>query len=105
MRLTFVRSLVTELISVFLEQHSKLSGKNLKSCPEVVTFKLQDSRVGIISFMNNDGDIPRLRIDDLDDEEKFRMKKKAAGALLKVSIYLSSCRPDKIGIFSPAERV
>ena len=102
MRLTFVRSLVTELISVFLEQHSKLSGKNLKSCPEVVTFKLQDSRVGIISFMNNDGDIPRLRIDDLDDEEKFRMKKKAAGALLKVSFCLHVAQI-KLGFFPGRE--
>lgn len=53
-----------------------------------MTFRLLDSTVGIISFINNDDDIPRLRLDDLDDEEKFRMKKKAAGALLKVKIGL-----------------
>ena len=53
-----------------------------------MTFRLLDSTVGIISFINNDDDIPRLRLDDLDEEEKFRMKKKAAGALLKVRICL-----------------
>ena len=66
-----------------------------------MTFRLLDSTVGTISFITND-DIPRLRLDDLDDEEKFRMKKKAAGALLKVSICL---HVDRIKLeFFPRQR-
>ena len=66
-----------------------------------MTFKLLDSTVGTISFITND-DIPRLRLDDLDDEEKFRMKKKAAGALLKVSFCLHVARI-KLGFFPGRE--
>ena len=65
-----------------------------------MTFRLLDSTVGIIFFIDNDDDIPRLRLGDLDDEEKFRMKKKAAGALLKVKICLHVAQI-KLG-FSPA---
>ena len=100
-RLIFVGSQVPELKAFFFSNILN-SSNNLKSCPEVLTFKLLDSTVGIISFINNDDDIPRLRLDDLDDEEKFRMKKKAAGALLKVKICLYVDRIKGLGSACPA---